>query len=109
MTATSEEREKQRISRVSNSPDFNTIERIWTIVKRRKQRRRASEWVITVTEMKNGRRALLERLTVKLRNPLLLYFVAFLSLVVITFMSIRGDGFLFAGHWMTSRSNLEQI
>ncbi|KAF8248445.1 hypothetical protein K440DRAFT_514093, partial [Wilcoxina mikolae CBS 423.85] len=36
----------------SNSPDFNPIERIWTLLKRRIQQRRATERVTTVTDMK---------------------------------------------------------
>ena len=44
--------------------------------------------------MRNGRRLLLEGLTMKLRNSLLSYFVAFLSSVVIAFMpNYRGGDF----------------
>jgi len=52
---TSHERETQGVPKldwVSNSPDFNPIDPIWTLLKRRKQWRRASERVTTVTDMK---------------------------------------------------------
>jgi len=65
---TSREREKEGIPKlawVSNSPDFNPIERIWTLIKRRIQRRRASERVTTVAEMKVVLREEWEKITVE--------------------------------------------
>lgn len=52
---TTREREKEGIDKVNwppNSPDFNPIERIWTIMKRRIQRRRGAERVTTEKRMK---------------------------------------------------------
>ncbi|KAF8243093.1 hypothetical protein K440DRAFT_562754 [Wilcoxina mikolae CBS 423.85] len=65
---TSREREKQGVPKlhwVSNSPDFNPIERIWTVLKRRIQRRRATESVTTVTDMKLVLREEWEKITVE--------------------------------------------
>ncbi|KAF8248736.1 hypothetical protein K440DRAFT_545932, partial [Wilcoxina mikolae CBS 423.85] len=65
---TSREREKQGVSKldwVSNSPDFNPIERIWTLLKRRIQRRCATERVTTVTDMKLVLREEWEKITVE--------------------------------------------
>jgi transposase len=52
---TTRERKKEGIDKVdwpANSPDFNPIERIWTLMKRRIQRRRGSERVTTTSRMK---------------------------------------------------------
>jgi len=65
---TNREREKHAIPKfdwVSNSPDFNPIERIWTLLKRRIQRRRASERVTTVTEMKEVLQEEWEKITIE--------------------------------------------
>jgi hypothetical protein len=65
---TSREREKQGVPKldwVSNSPDFNPIERIWTLLKRRIQRRRASERVTTVADMKLVLQEEWEKITVE--------------------------------------------
>jgi len=50
----SRERQNEGIPKlpwISNCPDFNQIERIWTFIKRRIQRSRTSERVPTVAEM----------------------------------------------------------
>jgi len=65
---TSREREKQGVPNldwVSNSPDFDPIERMWTLLKRRIQRRRASERVTTVTDMKLVLQEEWEKITVE--------------------------------------------
>ena len=52
---TTREREKEGIAKARwppNSPDFNPIERIWCLMKRRIQTRRGSERITTVQEMK---------------------------------------------------------
>jgi hypothetical protein len=49
------ERLKETIPKVvwpANSPDFNPIERIWTLMKRRIRRRRGQERITTQAEMK---------------------------------------------------------
>ena len=59
-----QEDEKQGIPKfgwVSNSPDFNPVERIWTTLTRI-QWRRASERVATITEMRTVLVDVLERL-----------------------------------------------
>ncbi|RPA98886.1 hypothetical protein L873DRAFT_1686154, partial [Choiromyces venosus 120613-1] len=53
---TTREREKEGILKVDwppNSPDFNPIEHIWTLMKSRIQRRRGAERITTQTEMKS--------------------------------------------------------
>jgi transposase len=65
---TSQEMEQEGIPKlawVSNSPDFNRIERIWTLIKRRIQRRHTSERVTTVAEMKVVLHEEWERITVE--------------------------------------------
>jgi hypothetical protein len=65
---TSREREKEGITKVawvSNSPDFNPIERIWTLIKWRIQRRHTSERVTTIAEMKVVLRKEWEKITVE--------------------------------------------
>ena len=65
---TSHEREKHGIPKTDwppCCPDFNPIERIWTILKRRIQRRRASERVTTVAEMKVVLQEEWEKITVE--------------------------------------------
>ena len=52
---TSREKEKQGVAKldwVSYSPGFNPIKRIWTLMKRRIQRRWALERVTTIAEIK---------------------------------------------------------
>ena len=52
---TTHEREKEGIVKIdwpANSPDFNPIERIWTLMKQRIQRRRGAERVTTVQRMR---------------------------------------------------------
>jgi len=65
------EREKQGVPKldwVSNSPDFNPIERISTLLKRRIQRQRASERVTAVTDMKLVLHEEWEKITVEQIN-----------------------------------------
>lgn len=65
---TGRKREKEGIPKTdwpSNSPDFNPIERIWTVMKRRIQRRRASERVTTISEMKVVLHEEWDKITVK--------------------------------------------
>ncbi|RPA97195.1 hypothetical protein L873DRAFT_1771557 [Choiromyces venosus 120613-1] len=53
---TTREREKEGILKVDwppNSPDFNPIEHIWTLMKSRIQRRQGAERITTQTEMKS--------------------------------------------------------
>ena len=64
---TTREREKEGIAKVDwppNSPDFNPIEHIWTLLKRRILRRRGSEWITSVSEMKLLLEAEWDRITV---------------------------------------------
>jgi transposase len=52
---TNQERENAGIVKVDwppNSPDFNPIEKIWTIMKRRIQRRRGVQRITTLLQMK---------------------------------------------------------
>ena len=52
---TNQERRAEGISKVDwppNSPDFNPIEKVWTLMKRRIQRRRGLERITTIGEMK---------------------------------------------------------
>ena len=62
------EREKEEIAKAPwppNSPDFNPIERIWCLMKRRIQSRRGSEHITTVQEMKQVLREEWEKITVE--------------------------------------------
>ena len=79
---TCREREKQGIPKfecVSNSPDFNLVERIWIILKRRIQRCRASERVTTVTEMKRALIEEWEKITVEETNAEIAKFPTIIS------------------------------
>ena len=64
---TTREREKEKISKVEwppNSPDFNPIEHIWTLLKRRILRRRGSEQITSVGAMKAVLEEEWDRLTI---------------------------------------------
>ena len=64
----SHEREKQGVPKldwVSNTPDFNPSERIWTLLKRRIQWWHASERVTTVADMKHVVHKEWEKITVE--------------------------------------------
>ena len=64
---TNQERELEGISKVDwppNSPDFNPIEKIWTLMKRRIQRRRGLERITTVTQMKSVLKEEWEKITI---------------------------------------------
>jgi len=64
---TSRKRKKQGVPKlrwVYTSPDFKPIKCIWTLLKRRIQRRRASEKVTTVTDMKLALQEEWEKITV---------------------------------------------
>ena len=53
---TNQEGELEGIEKVNwppNSPDFNPIEKVWTLMKRRIQRCQGLEWITTVTQMKS--------------------------------------------------------
>ena len=64
---TNQEREAEGISKVDwppNSPDFNPIEKIWTLMKRQIQRRRGLERITTVGQMKSVRKEEWEKITI---------------------------------------------
>ena len=64
---TNQEREVEGIAKVDwppNSPDFNPIEKIWTLIKRRIQRRRGLERITTIGQMKSVLKEEWEKITV---------------------------------------------
>ena len=64
---TNQEREAEGISKVDwppNSPDFNPIEKIWTLMKRQIQRRRGLERITTVGQMKSVLKEEWEKITI---------------------------------------------
>ena len=64
---TNQERELEGISKVDwppNLPDFNPIEKIWTLMKRRIQWRRGLERITTVTQMKSVLKEEWEKITI---------------------------------------------
>ena len=64
---TNQEREAEGIAKVDwppNSPDFNPIEKIWTLIKRRIQRCWGLERITTVGQMKSVLKEEWEKMTI---------------------------------------------
>jgi transposase len=65
---TTQERVRESVRKMDwppNSPDFNPIERIWTLMKSRIQTRRGTERITTVTEMKRVLKEEWDKITIE--------------------------------------------